>query len=59
MLLQYVGYEDAAKAIEKAVDSALEKNITTSDINSKNPVSMSDVGDYVAKYILETTSVLA
>jgi len=58
MLLQYIGYEEAARAIEKAVDSALEKNVTTSDINSNNPVSMSDVGDYIAKFILETMKVL-
>lgn len=53
MLLQYIGYDDAAKAIENAVDSTLNNNITTSDINSKNPVSTSDVGDYIVEYILK------
>lgn len=59
MLLQYVGYAKAAKAIEAAVDSSLEKNITTSDINSTNPASTSQVGDFVAEYVLKNVTVLA
>lgn len=57
LLLQYVGYEKAAKAIEAAVDSSLEKKITTSDINSENPASTSQVGDFVAEHVLKSVGV--
>jgi 3-isopropylmalate dehydrogenase len=52
LLLQYIGYDEAAKAIEKAVDEALAKGICTADINSDNPSSTSQVGDFIAKYII-------
>jgi 3-isopropylmalate dehydrogenase len=59
LLLQYIGYEEAARAIETAVDNALENNITTGDINSTNPVSTSDVGNYIAETIIKNAPVLA
>jgi 3-isopropylmalate dehydrogenase len=57
MLLQYIGYADAAKIVEDAVTAALENRITTSDINTDNPVGTSDVGDFIAKYVTEHAKV--
>ncbi len=51
MLLQYIGYEQAAKAIEAAVDQALDQKICTIDINPENPRSTSFVGDFIAQTI--------
>lgn len=59
MLLQYIGYEKAAKAIEKAVDQVLADGVCTADISAKNPASTTQVGDLVAKYVLTSASVLA
>lgn len=54
MLLQYVGYEKAAKAIEQAVNKSLANNITTVDINTKNPATTSQVGNYIAEQLLKS-----
>lgn len=51
LLLQYIGFNEAAKAIENAVDEALANGICTADINSENPSSTTQVGDFIAKYI--------
>jgi len=59
MLLQYIGYEDAAKAIERAVDKSLAENICTGDINATKPASTTEVGDFIAKYVLESVNVEA
>jgi 3-isopropylmalate dehydrogenase len=56
MLLQYIGYEQAAKAIEAAVDEALAKNICTIDINPAHPASTSTVGDFVAQQVFASVS---
>jgi len=57
MLLQYIGYADAAKIVEDAVTAALESGVTTSDINTGNPVGTTDVGDFIAKYVTENAKI--
>ena len=42
-----------AKAIELAVEKSLEENFATEDLNSSNPKSTSEVGDWIAKCIKE------
>lgn len=59
LLLQYVGHENAAKAIERAVDKVLAEGVCTADINSENPASTSQVGDLISKYVLAEAQVLA
>ncbi len=59
MLLRYIGYENAAKAIELAVDKSLADGVCTGDINSENPAKTSEVGDYIAEFVLKSADVLA
>ncbi|MFA6402250.1 MAG: 3-isopropylmalate dehydrogenase [Salinivirgaceae bacterium] len=56
MLLQYIGYEQAAKAIEAAIDVALAQNICTIDINPAHPASTSAVGDFIAQQVFASVS---
>lgn len=51
MMVQYLGYPDAARAIEKAVELSLKDGVATGDIVKTNPASCSTVGDYIAKMI--------
>ena len=51
MLLQHLGLHKEAAAIEKAVEKSLVLEISTEDINTKNPFSTSKVGDFIADYI--------
>ncbi len=51
MLLEHLGLQEEAEAIEKAVEKSLELAITTQDINKKNPFSTEKVGDFIADYI--------
>ena len=54
MLLEYLGLHEEAGAIERAVEKSLILGITTQDIKGKNkyPASTSNVGDFIADYIL-------
>lgn len=54
MLLEHLGLDEEANAIERAVEKSLILNITTEDIKGKNkyPASTSKVGDFIADYIL-------
>ena len=53
MLLEHLGLNEEADAIERAVDKSIALGITTKDIKRKNQVSASTskVGDFVADYI--------
>jgi len=51
MMLDHLKETDAANAIRKAVNSALEQNIVTEDISKENAKSTSEVGTWVAEYI--------
>ena len=54
MLLEHLGLDEEAGAIERAVEKSLVLNITTEDIKGKNkyPASTSKVGDFIVDYIL-------
>lgn len=54
MLLEHLGLQEEADAIERAVEKSLDLNITTEDIKGKNkyPAKTSKVGDFIADYIL-------
>jgi 3-isopropylmalate dehydrogenase len=54
LLLAYLGLHEEAAAIERAVEKSLILGITTQDIKGKNkyPASTSNVGDFIADYIL-------
>ncbi len=52
MMLKYLGYEEGAMMIEKAVEYSLKSKISTADINN-NPSKTSEVGDFIKKYIKE------
>ncbi|WP_378184690.1 3-isopropylmalate dehydrogenase [Aquimarina sp. W85] len=51
MLLRHFNLLDEADRIEKAVEKALELNITTPDLNNHHPLSTQKVGDFIADYI--------
>ncbi len=51
MLLDHLGLQDGARAIEAAVQKSLELGITTEDINSEQSFSTSKVGDFISDYI--------
>ena len=52
MLLEYLGLQEEANAVEQAVTESLTVGVTTEDINSDNPFSTSKVGDFIASAIL-------
>lgn len=52
MLLRHLGLEEEASCVETAVEKSLELKFTTSDLNKKDPLSTSKVGDFIADYIL-------
>lgn len=51
MLLKHLDLHKEAEAVERAVEKSLELEITTGDINPKNPFTTSKVGDFIADYI--------
>jgi 3-isopropylmalate dehydrogenase len=53
MLLEHLGLDEEADAIERAVEKSLDLNITTEDIKGKNKyaATTSKVGDFIADYI--------
>jgi 3-isopropylmalate dehydrogenase len=51
MMLEHLKQFDAAKAIKKAVDTALNTGVVTEDISKENPKSTTEVGSWVAEYI--------
>jgi isocitrate/isopropylmalate dehydrogenase len=59
LLLQYIGFNNAAKAIEISVDKALAAGIVTADINSDNASSTTQVGDFIAENVKKEAAVLA
>ncbi|MFC5044916.1 3-isopropylmalate dehydrogenase [Aquimarina hainanensis] len=52
MLLEHFDLMKEAQAIKNAVEKALELNLTTPDLNDKNPLTTEKVGDFIADYIL-------
>lgn len=54
MMFEYAfNLSEEAKAIEMAVEKSLEEDFTTEDLNSNNPKSTSEVGDWIVEYIKE------
>lgn len=55
MLLRFsLGQTDAADAIERAVNKALEEGYRTSDLaGAGQSISTSEMGDIIARYIAE------
>ncbi len=53
MLLEHLGLQDEADAIQRAVEKSLDLGITTKDLRSKNQTytTTSKVGDFIADYI--------
>ncbi|RCS27837.1 3-isopropylmalate dehydrogenase [Polaribacter sp. WD7] len=53
MMLEYLGLEDEADAIHRAVQKSLDLGITTKDLKAKNQTAAltSKVGDFIADYI--------
>ncbi len=59
MLLEHFELYKEADAIKTAVDKSIEFNITTPDINAtKNFARTSDVGDFIADYIIDKKNIL-
>ncbi|MEE9408460.1 MAG: 3-isopropylmalate dehydrogenase [Polaribacter sp.] len=54
LMLEHLGLNEEADAIERAVEKSLDLNITTVDIKGKNKYAAptSKVGDFIADYIL-------
>lgn len=52
MMLEHLKQFDAADVIKKSVDKALNSGIVTEDISKDNPKSTTEVGDWLANYIL-------
>lgn len=53
MMLRDLNCIDAANAIAKAVDNCIEENYLTMDLGADDPVSCSDIGDYISKQIVK------
>ena len=51
MLLEYFNLNQEADLIKKAVENAIEKNKTTSDINTKNYLGTEEVGNFICEFI--------
>lgn len=51
MMLDYLGEQDAAKVVKTAVEVAIENNVVTEDLNSRNPLNTDEVGTFIAEYI--------
>ncbi len=49
MMLDYLGFKDAAEAIERAVEKSIENNETTQDIGGT--LSTTDAGEAIRKYL--------
>ncbi|MEH6679990.1 MAG: 3-isopropylmalate dehydrogenase [Sediminicola sp.] len=54
MLLSHFGLDDEAKAVEAAVEKALQKNIVTKDLDPKSKYGTNHVGDFIADNIVDT-----
>ncbi len=52
MMLEHWGMRDKAEKIKAAINHALEENMVTEDLSTKNPNKTSEVGTYLAEYIL-------
>jgi 3-isopropylmalate dehydrogenase len=55
MLMQYLGFAEAANDIEKAIEQSLKEGIATGDINAANPSKCSEVGSFIAAQIVPVT----
>jgi 3-isopropylmalate dehydrogenase len=53
MMIDDLGLSLEAQAIRNAVDASLEIDFATEDINKESPKSTSEVGDWIAKYVLD------
>lgn len=58
MLLEHFDLNDEAKAINKAVDVALEKNIVTVDLDKNSKYGTQKVGDFIADYIANAEEII-
>ncbi len=59
MLLEHFNLHEEADAIKNAVEKSIELNITTKDINATQKFARtSDVGEFIADYIIDKKSVL-
>ncbi|SMO40099.1 3-isopropylmalate dehydrogenase [Solitalea koreensis] len=59
MMLDHFQLFDEANCIRKAVKKSIDEGIATVDINNQNPKNTSTVGDYIAKFVGESSSVTA
>lgn len=53
MLLEYFNMYRESNKIKKAIESSFKNQICTYDINKKNPSTTEEVGEYIARYIIE------
>ena len=53
MLLEYIGYKDAAAAIEHAVEAAVRAGETTTDIGGQ--LSTTQAGEAIRRHLREAT----
>ncbi len=54
MLLEHFGLEEETRAVLKAVNKSLRKEVVTPDINPNSPYGTSHVGDFIANNIVDT-----
>jgi 3-isopropylmalate dehydrogenase len=56
MMLDYFGLNEAAETVRKAVDTLLEQNIVTKELNSAQYYATSDIGNRLSELILKRKS---
>ncbi|OPB88368.1 3-isopropylmalate dehydrogenase [Elizabethkingia miricola] len=54
MMLDHLGWDVAARTIEKAVEKAIAEGFVTQDLNTTKSYSTSEVGSFVAEFIRNT-----
>lgn len=58
MLLEHFKLFEEAKAVNKAVEKALEMNVVTSDIDPDSKKTTSEVGNFIADYIANAEEII-
>lgn len=53
MMLEHWGMMEEAQKVKEAVNKALDENVVTEDLNPASPHKTSEVGTYLAEYILK------
>lgn len=51
MMLEYLGENEAAKSLIKAVETAINRGVVTKDLNPEDEFSTHEVGDYIANFM--------